>query len=161
VYWTDASDQAPEPTVGSAFVCETIDFRVLEVEPPIYHNNYWTIAVRGLLIDQAGIVLNDKITRYPAIQTIGPYGQRINSNDAFDVDFLNVPCRIQPRETITVDTRGRRTTRRQYQITVNTEVELRNGDKLRDGNSVEYSILSTQSVKRIDELTTIIAWRDD
>jgi hypothetical protein len=134
----------------------------LEVSPPIFHNNYWTVTARGLLINVLGVPeLNDKITRFPAVQTIGAYGQRINSNDGFDVNFLDVPCRIQPRETETVDTRGRRTTRRQYQITFDRDVTLRNGDKLRDGNGVEYSILAHQSVKRIDELPVIVAWGAD
>ncbi len=156
-YWIDA---AFEPNVGSAFVAETIDFRVLSVEPP-YHNNFWTITARGLSVDQVGIFLNDKITRYPALQTLGPYGQRINTNDAFDVDFLDVPCRIQRQPTALVDTRGRRTTRREYWITVNTDVELRNGDKLKDGDGVEYSIVAAQSVERIDVLPVIVAFGVD
>ena len=157
VYWVEYTH---EPTVGSTLIAETIDFRVLSVEPPI-HYNYWTVRVRGLAIDLIGVVLNDKITRYPAVQTIGRFGQRVNSNDAFDVDFLDVPCRIQPQPTTTVDTRGRRAVRREYYITFNGDVVLRNGDKLQDQNGKEYSILSTQSVKRIDELPVIIAFGDD
>jgi hypothetical protein len=157
VYWVDYNH---EPTIGSALVAETIDFRVLTVDAPI-HYNYWTAGVRGLAIDLIGVTLNDKITRYPAVQTIGAYGQRINSNDAFDVDFLNVPCRIQPQPTAIVDTRGRRAVRREYHITVNQDVELRNGDKLRDSNGVEYSILAAQSVKRIDESPVIVAFGVD
>jgi hypothetical protein len=131
------------------------------VEPPIFHNNYWTVTVRGLSVDQIGVFLNDTITRYPAIQTIGVYGQRVNTHAAFDVDFLNVPCRIQKQPTAITDTRGRRTTRREYHITVNTDVTLRNGDKLQDGNGVEYSILAAQQVERIDVLPVIVAYRID
>lgn len=157
VYWVE---YAHEPTIGSALVAETIDFRVLSVDAPI-HYNFWTAAVRGLAIDLIGVVLNDKITRYPAVQTIGPYGQRINSNDAFDVDFLNVPCRIQPQPTAVVDTRGRRAVRREYHITVNQDVELRNGDKLKDQNGQEYSIMAAQTVRRIDASPVIVAFGVD
>ena len=157
VYWVEYEH---EPTVGSRLTAETIDFRVLSVEPPI-HKNFWTVTCRGRHIDLLGVVLNDKITRYPAVQTIGRFGQRINSNDAFDVDFFNVPCRIQPQPTATVDTRGRRAVRREYHITFNGDVVLHNGDKLKDQNGKEYSILVTQSVKRIDELPVIIAFGDD
>jgi len=157
VYWIEYNH---EPKIGSALVAETIDFRVLSVAAPI-HYNYWTAGVRGLAIDLIGVVLNDKITRYPAVQTIGPYGQRINSNDAFDVDFLDVPCRIQPQPTTIVDTRGRRAVRREYHITFNQDVVVYNGDKLQDGDGVEYSILSAQSVKRIDESPIIVAFGVD
>ena len=77
------------------------------------------------------------------------------------MDFLQVPCRIQPQPTAVVDTRGRRAVRREYHITVNKDVELRNGDKLKDGDGQEYSIVATQSVKRIDELPVIIAFGTD
>ncbi len=149
-----------EPTIGSALVAEAIDFRVLSVEAPV-HFNYWTAGVRGLAIDLIGVVLNDKITRYPAVQTIGPYGQRINTNDAFDVDFMDVPCRIQPQPTAVVDTRGRRAARREYHITFNQDVVLYNGDKLKDGNGVEYSIMAAQSVRRIDVSPVIVAFGVD
>ncbi len=59
VYWVEYNH---EPTVGSALVAETIDFRVLSVDAPI-HYNYWTAGVRGLAIDLIAVVLNDKITR--------------------------------------------------------------------------------------------------
>lgn len=157
VYWVEYNH---EPTIGSALVAETIDFRVLSVDAPI-HYNYWTVTVRGRAIDLIGIVLNDKITRYPAVQTIGPYGQRINTNLDYDDMFLNVPCRIQPQPTAVVDTRGRRAVRREYHITVNQDVELRNGDKLKDQNGVEYSILTAQDVWRIDALPIIIAFGVD
>lgn len=157
VYWIQYGF---EPTIGSALVTEAIDFRVLTVDAPV-HFNYWTAAVRGLAIDLVAVVLNDKITRYPAVQTIGAYGQRINSNDAFDVDFLDVACRIQPQPTATVDTRGRRAVRREYHITVSQDVELRNGDKLKDQSGTEYSIVTAQSVRRIDASPVIVAFGVD
>ncbi|MEE9185252.1 MAG: hypothetical protein V3U39_12375 [Acidimicrobiia bacterium] len=141
-------------------MAETIDFQVLSVEAPI-HFNYWTVGVRGLAIDLIGVVLNDKITRYPAVQTIGPYGQRINTNDAFDVDFLDVPCRIQPQPTAIADTRGRRAVRREYHITFNQDVVLYNGDKLKDQSGTEYSIVAAQSVRRIDASPVIVAFGVD
>lgn len=157
VYWVEFDH---EPTVGSALVAETIDFRVLSVEPPI-HSNYWTVTVRGLKIDLIGVALNDTITRYLSQQSIGKYGQRVNFNNGIDVDFYRVPCRIQPLPTATVDTRGRRATRREYRITVTKDVELRNGDRLRDQTRKWYAITSAQSVKRIDELPFIVAFSTD
>jgi len=157
VYWVQYGF---EPTVGSALVAETIDFRVLSVDAPI-HYNYWTAGVRGLAIDLIGVVLNDKITRYPAVQTIGLYGQRINLNDNFDVDFFEVPCRIQPQPTAIGDTRGRRAVRREYHITFNQDVVLYNGDKMKDQDGQEYSIMAAQSVRRIDESPIIVAFGVD
>ncbi len=157
VYWVQYGF---EPTVGSRLVAETIDFRVLSVDAPI-HYNYWTAAVRGLAIDLVGIVLNDKITRFPAVQTIGRYGQRINTNLDYDDMFLDVPCRIQPIPTAIVDTRGRRTARREYHITFARDVVLTNGDKLKDQNGKEYSIMATQGVKTIDSSSVIVAFGVD
>lgn len=157
VYWVEYDH---EPLVGSLLHTENIEFRVLSVKPPI-HSNYWTATCRGRVIETIGVTLNDYITRFPAVQIIGEYGQRINNNDAFDVDFLNVPCRIQPLPTAVVDTQGRRSTRREYHITVSKDVELRNGDQLKDQDGKRYSITSAQSVQRIDELPVIIAYGVD
>lgn len=157
VYWIEFDH---EPTVGSRLVAETIDFRVLSVEPPI-HRNFWTVKCRGRHIELIGVTLNDTITRYPASQSVGQYGQRINLIGGFDVDFLDVPCRIQPLPTATVDTRGRRATKREYHITISKDVELRNGDRLLDQTGKWYSITTAQSVKRIDELPFIIAFSTD
>lgn len=157
VYWIEYDH---EPQIGSVLVAETIDFRVLSVDAAI-HYNYWTVTVRGRHIELIGVTLNDKITRFPAVQSVGKYGQRINANAGFDPDFLHVPCRIQLIGTATVDTQGRRSFKREYHITINKDVDLKNGDKLKDQTGEEYSITTTQSLKRIDELPVIVAFAVD
>jgi head-tail adaptor len=75
--------------------------------------------------------------------------------------YLNVPARVQPIESMSVDERGKRGFRTAYDVIVGRQMDITDEDRVQwtknDGSSVTLQILGVRNPERIDELMVIRA----
>jgi hypothetical protein len=147
---------AYDPKPGDTITGEDgIEWTVLGVRQPKF-GDYWGLTCRRSSITEYADLV-DAVTLYPSVDTTTAAGSKVSAHTVAHGDFANVPAKIQLRASVPEEYHGKKQFVEVYDIYVAAQLpQLHNGDLIKDGDGVNYTVVSWRNREQIDELSVIV-----